>query len=241
MKLRPPVVDYRKLRPSNLTSPQYRHVWLLLYWIGYLVSFIFIERLTPAAYHHPVHMWLDDVIPFCEWFLFPYLAWHVSLLWISLYTLAYDVEEFRYFMYNLILTTVIAIAIYIFWPNEQQLRPDLTALGRSNILTLGVGIIYTVDTNTNVCPSLHCIGGFAVAFCAVSCPRFNKPGWKVFFYALALLICASTVFMKQHSIVDFFAAIPLILLGYFLFYFPRRKAIAMKAKAEAESAAAQAA
>lgn len=239
MKLRPPVVDYRKLRPSNLTSPQYRHVWLLLYWIGYLVSFIFIERLTPAAYHHPVHMWLDDVIPFCEWFLFPYLAWHVSLLWISLYTLAYDVEEFRYFMYNLILTTVIVIAIYIFWPNEQHLRPDLTALGRSNILTWGVGIIYTMDTNTNVCPSLHCIGGFAVAFCVVSCPRFNKPGWKVFFYALALLICASTVFMKQHSIVDFFAAIPLILLGYFLFYFPRRKAIAMKAKAE--SAAAQAA
>lgn len=239
MKLRPPVVDYRKLRPSNLTSPQYRHVCLLLYWIGYLVSFIFIERLTPAAYHHPVHMWLDDVIPFCEWFLFPYLAWHVSLLWISLYTLAYDVEEFRYFMYNLILTTVIVIAIYIFWPNEQHLRPDLTALGRSNILTWGVGIIYTMDTNTNVCPSLHCIGGFAVAFCVVSCPRFNKPGWKVFFYALALLICASTVFMKQHSIVDFFAAIPLILLGYFLFYFPRRKAIAMKAKAE--SAAAQAA
>ena len=37
MKLRPPVVDYRKLRPSNLNSPQYRHVWLLLYWIGYLI------------------------------------------------------------------------------------------------------------------------------------------------------------------------------------------------------------
>ena len=220
LKLRPPVVDYRKLRPSNLTSPQYRHVWLLLYWIGYLVSFIFIERLTPAAYHHPVHMWLDDVIPFCEWFLFPYLAWHVSLLWISLYTLAYDVEEFRYFMYNLILTTVIAIAIYIFWPNEQHLRPDLTALGRSNILTWGVGIIYTMDTNTNVCPSLHCIGGFAVAFCAVSCPRFNKPGWKVFFYALALLICASTVFMKQHSIVDFFAAIPVIIIGWVCVYLP---------------------
>ena len=239
MKLRPPVLDYRRLRLSNLTSPEFRHLLLLLYWIAYLLSFIFIERLTPAAYHHPVHMWLDDVIPFCEWFLIPYLMWHASLVWISLYTLAYDVEEFRYFMYNLIVTTIIAIATYIIWPNEQQLRPDLTELGRSNLLTWGTSIIYTMDTNTNVCPSLHCIGGFAVAMAAVSCPRFNKPGWKVFFFIFAMMICASTVFMKQHSIVDFFAAIPVIILGYFLFYFPRRKAIA--AKAEAEKAAPMAA
>ena len=133
---------------------------------------------------------------------------------------------------TLILTTAIAVATYIIWPNEQQLRPDLSTLGRSNILTWATGIIYSVDTNTNVCPSLHCIGGFAVAFAAVSCPRCNTRGWKVFFYTLAMLICASTVFMKQHSIADFFAAIPLILIGYFLFYFPRRKAIAEKAKAE---------
>ncbi len=238
MKLRPPVVDYRKLRPSNITSPEYRHVFLLLYWIAYLLSFIFIERLTPAAYHTPVHMALDDMIPFCEWFLPAYMSWHVSLVWISLYTLAYDVEEFRYFMYNLILTTGLAILIYIIWPNEQQLRPDLTALGRENLFTWGASIIYAVDTNTNVCPSLHCIGGFAVAISAVSCPRFNKPGWKVFFLIFALLVCASTVFMKQHSIADFFAAIPLMVLGYFLFYFPRRKAIAAKAKAEQQQAVA---
>lgn len=243
MKLRSPVVDYRKLRPSNLNSPEFRHLWLLLYWVFYLLSFIFIERLTPAAYHHPVHMWLDDVIPFCEWFLIPYISWHVSLAWISLYTLAYDIEEFKYFMYNLILTTGLTILIYIVWPNEQQLRPDLTELGRSNFLTWCTSIIYTMDTNTNVCPSLHCIGGFAVSLAAVSCPRFRSRKWKIFFAVFALLVCASTVFMKQHSIVDFFAALPLIILGYFLFYFPRRKAIAAKAKAEheKEQASAQAA
>lgn len=243
MKLRPPVVDYRKLRPSNLNSPEFRHLWLLLYWIGYLISFIFIERLTPAAYHYPVHMWLDDVIPFCEWFLIPYVSWIVSLLWMSLYTLAYEIEEFRYFMYYLILTTAIIVGIYIVWPNEQLLRPDLSTLGRSNLLTWGASIIYGVDTNTNVCPSLHCTGAFAIAFAATSCPRFHTRKWKIFFAVFAVLVCASTVFMKQHSIVDFFAALPLIILGYFLFYFPRRKAIAAKAQAEREKeqASAQAA
>ena len=220
MKLRTPVVDYRKLRPGNITSPEFRHLFLLLYWLGYLLSFIFIERLTPAAYHHPVWCKLDDYIPFCEWFIFPYMSWHVSLVWMSLYTLAYDIPAFKRFMWNLIVTTVIAVATYIIWPNEQQLRPDLSTLGRSNILTWATGIIYSVDTNTNVCPSLHCIGGFAILFAALDMPRFRKPGWVVFFVIFALMICASTVFMKQHSIVDFFAALPVTLIGWLAVYLP---------------------
>ena len=240
MKLPAPVRDYRKLRLNNITSPEFRHLFLLIYWPVYLVSFVLLEmRPTVLTIYAP----LDDMIPFCEWFLIPYVSWHVSLAWISLYTLAYDIEEFKYFMYNLILTTGLTILIYIVWPNEQQLRPDLTELGRSNFLTWCTSIIYTMDTNTNVCPSLHCIGGFAVSLAAVSCPRFHTRKWKIFFAVFALLVCASTVFMKQHSIVDFFAALPLIILGYFLFYFPRRKAIAAKAKAEheKEQASAQAA
>lgn len=220
MKLRPPVIDYRKIRLNNLLSPEYRHVLLLLYWLGYLLSFIFIERLTPAAQYHIVWCPLDDMIPFCEWFIFPYMAWHVSLLWMSLYTLAYDVPAFKRFMWNLILTTVIAVTIYIVWPNQQLLRPDLTSLGRENLLTKAVGIIYTVDTNTNVCPSLHCIGGFAILFAALDMPRFRKLGWVVFFVIFALMICASTVFMKQHSIVDFFAALPVTLIGWLAVYLP---------------------
>ena len=220
MKLNPPVIDYRKLRLNNILSPEYRHVLLLLYWLAYLLSFIFIERLTPAAYHTPVWCPLDDMIPFCEWFIFPYMSWHVSLLWMSLYTLAYDIPAFKRFMWNLILTTVIAVATYIIWPNQQLLRPDLTTLGRSNLLTKAVGVIYTVDTNTNVCPSLHCIGGFAILFAALDMPRFRKGAWPVFFVIFALMICASTVFMKQHSIVDFFAALPVTLVGWLAVYLP---------------------
>ena len=230
MKLRPPVVDYRKLRFHNLLTSEFRHVLLLLYWPAYLLSFILIERLCPAPVYHAVWCPLDDMIPFCEWFIFPYMSWHVSLLWMSLYTLAYDIPAFRRFMWNLILTTAIAVATYVIWPNEQLLRPDLDALGRSNLLTWAAGIIYTVDTNTNVCPSLHCIGGFAILFAAMDLPRFRTKGWTAFFIFFALAICASTVFMKQHSIVDFFAALPVILIGWLAIYFPARKKIAARTR-----------
>lgn len=229
MKLRPPVVDYRTLRLGNLLSPAFRHVLLLLYWPAYLLSFILIERLCPAPAYHTVRCALDDLIPFCEWFLFSYVSWHVSLLWMSLYTLAYDIAAFRRFMWNLILTTAIAIAVYLIWPSQQLLRPDLSALGRENLLTRAVGLIYAVDTNTNVCPSLHCIGGFAILFAALDMPRFRTRGWTVFFVIFALLICASTVFMKQHSAVDFFAALPVILIGWFACYFrPWKRAFSRK-------------
>ena len=219
MKLRPPVIDYRKLRPGNLLSPEYRHVLLLLYWPAYLLSFILIERLCPAPAYHTVWCKLDDLIPFCEWFIFPYMSWHVSLVWMSLYTLAYDVGAFRRFMWNLILTTAIAVATYVIWPSQQLLRPE--AFPRDNLLTRAVGLIYTVDTNTNVCPSLHCIGGFAILFAALDMPRFRTKGWTAFFTVFALMICASTVFMKQHSIVDFFAALPVILIGWMAVYLPQ--------------------
>ena len=60
----------------------------------------------------------------------------------------------------------------------------------------------------------------SILFAALDMPRFRTKGWTVFFIVFALLICASTVFMKQHSIVDFFAAIPVIIIGWLAIYLP---------------------
>ena len=42
--MRKPVVDYRQLRPSNITSPQYRHLLLLLGWVVYFVLYFTTEN-----------------------------------------------------------------------------------------------------------------------------------------------------------------------------------------------------
>ena len=105
MKLRPPVIDYRKLRLNNLTSPEFRHVLLLIYWPLYLLTFIVLEA-RPVSF--TIYSPLDDLIPFCELFVIPYLGWMVALLFLSLYTLAYDISAFKRFMHMLILTTIIA-------------------------------------------------------------------------------------------------------------------------------------
>jgi len=42
--------------------------------------------------------------------------------------------------------------------------------------------------------------------------------WKAFVVAAAIVICLSTMFIKQHSAVDFFAALPVCLLAEILVF-----------------------
>ncbi|MBQ7801035.1 MAG: phosphatase PAP2 family protein [Oscillospiraceae bacterium] len=194
------MVDYRRLRPNNLTSPEFRHLFLLLFWIAFGICFASAERLIPRAVWHPVWCPLDDKIPFCEWFFIPYMFWFVFLVGMHLYLLLFDIPAFRRFMYFIMVTYSVTMVVYILYPTCQELRPAV--FPRDNFLTRHVAGFYEFDTNTNVCPSLHCVGSMAVAFAAWDTERFRKPGWKFAFTATALLISVSTVFVKQHSVID---------------------------------------
>jgi len=223
--MRTPVVDYRKLRLSNITSPQYRHVLLLLGWVGYFLGYVLTENLIPESKCHEVWCYLDDVIPFCEWFIIPYVAWYVFVAGSLLIFLFYNVENFKGLQTYLIITQAIAVVIYIVWPSKQGLRPDLDTLGRENILTWLVGKIYGADTPTGVCPSMHVAFSLGVASAWLKEKRatwYVKTGAVVF----ALIVCMSVAFTKQHSVVDIFAAIPVCVVAeIFAFrkYYKNRK------------------
>jgi len=212
MKIKPPAVNYLKLRPGNLRSDEFKHLLLLLYWPVFGILFMFVERFYPVAEYYAVYSPIDDLIPFCELFVIPYMFWFVYLVGMHIYTLLYDVESFKRMMKFIMVTYTITIIVYLVWPTCQQLRPEEFA--RDNFLTRFMAGFYNFDTNTNVCPSIHVIGSLAVMFAALHAPRFSSPGWRAAFIVSALLICASTVFLKQHSIVDVIAAVPVCILGY---------------------------
>ena len=210
------MVDYRKLRPSNITSPEFRHLLLLLFWVVFGVFFASVERLFPRTTWHPVWCPLDDRIPFCEWFFIPYMFWFVFLVGMHVYLGFFDVPAFRRFMYFIILSYGITMVIYLIYPTCQELRP--TQFSRDNFLTRFAAGFYEFDINTNVCPSLHCVGSMAVAFGAWDTERFKKPLWRIAFMGMALLISVSTVFVKQHSILDVLWAWLLCAVCYVIIY-----------------------
>lgn len=217
---------YRDLRPHNLKSEKYKHLFLVLFWPAFGLVFMTLERFwpivweaitgEPLVYFDVVCAW-DAYIPFCEVFVIPYYFWFVFLVGMALYGLLFDIQAFRDFMWFVILSYSITAVIYFLWPNMQSLRPQ--EIPRDNLFTAILGKLYNFDTNTNVCPSIHVLGSFAVCFAGLHSKTLRGWGWKTFFVVSTVLISASTVFLKQHSILDVFAALALCAVCYPIVFF----------------------
>ena len=210
-------MDYRNFRLSKINTDEFRHVKLLLFWPLFGIMFSFVERFYHVGSYYVMHCAFDDAIPFCEWFLIPYLFWFVYLIGTLVYTFFFDVPAFKRMMRFIICTYTITMVIYLLFPTCQNLRPEV--FPRDNALTRFIGWFYTFDTNTNVCPSLHVIGSAAALFALRDGPRLRKRAWwQAASVLLALCISLSTVFMKQHSILDVLCALPVCALGWWLCY-----------------------
>lgn len=218
-KLPAPCVDYRQFRLRRLNTPEYRHLWFLLFWPIYWLRYPLIEAINPPERCFPISCAVDDMIPFCEYFLIAYGLWMVFMLATAAYTLRYDVASFVKYSKFLIVSFSISTMIYLIWPTCQNLRPE--TFPRDNLFTKIVGYMYAVDTNTNVCPSEHVIGSLAFLIAAIHTKSLRTPG-KITIIAIAsILISFSTVFLKQHSFVDVIAAIPVCIVAYMVVYVRR--------------------
>ncbi len=213
--MKKPVVDYREFRLSRINDPRFSHLKYLLGWVGYFVLFFLTENLIPAEKCHVMHCGLDDLIPFCEVFVIPYVFWYIFIIGALLYFALYNPDGFKKLMTFIIVTQVVAMATYILYPSRQDLRP--TEFARDNVLTRLVGLLYSIDTNTGVCPSLHVAYSVGIVSAWMK-ERDVRTLWKLIVTVIAVLICLSTMFIKQHSAVDVFAALPLCLLAEIIAY-----------------------
>ena len=182
------------------TAENRRNLLLAGFWLLFGASFYALEWLVPARKYHVMYHPIDKLIPFCELFLIPYLFWFVFMVGAYFYTFFADPGAFRRMMMFTILTYGGGLLMFILYPTCQNLRP--VVFERDNLLTQTMAWFYTCDTSTNVCPSLHVCGSMAAAFGFADTRRFSTKAWKTTIYIIALTICASTVFVKQHSIID---------------------------------------
>ena len=177
-----------------------RNLLLAAFWPVFGICFYALEWLVPGRQYHVMYHPLDDAIPFCELFLIPYLFWFVFMVGSYVYAFFADPEAFRRMMLFTIVTYGGGLVMFVLFPTCQNLRP--VVFQRDNILTQLMAWFYTCDTSTNVCPSLHVCGSLAAAFGLMDTRRFSAPRRKRVVMGIALTICISTVFVKQHSIID---------------------------------------
>lgn len=218
--MKKPVVDYRQFRFSKLTDPQFRHLLYLLGWVGYFSLYFLTENMIPYEACYPVHSVLDDLIPFCEYFVIAYVGWYVLIVVSLLYFALYNPNNFKNLSKYIIITQIVAMIIYIVFPNRQDLRPEYFV--RENIFTDILGIIYSFDTSTNVCPSLHV--AYSLGIASTWLREKSAAKWvKAFIVVFCFFVCISVAFVKQHSVVDIFAAIPVCMLAEWITFWRRKK------------------
>ena len=208
--MKKPVVDYREFRFSRLNEPRFSHMKLLAGWIFYFSMYFITENLIPASRCYPVHCALDDLIPFNEFFVIFYVGWYLLVFGSLLVYFLYEIENFSRLQVYIITTQVVAMACYILFPTRQDLRPEV--FPRENFLTALMAFIYSFDTSTGVCPSLHV--GYSMGILSVFWKRPQSKRWqKAMLLFVVVMICLAVCFVKQHSALDVLAALPLCLLA----------------------------
>ena len=191
---------------------------LLLYWP---VHFLWYEVLRIAYSDVAVlniYSPLDDKIPFCEWFVLPYVFWYGYIALVLFYSLYRGKREFL--RADLLLTGCMLLPMIFctLVPNgiDIAMRPDFETLGRDNFAIDLVKSIYEADSPPrNVMPSMHVSVSWALMFAVLQSEGLkNKRLLKLGAVAMSILISLATVFIKQHSILDVFVGIAVAVLVF---------------------------
>jgi len=187
-----------------------------MYIFIYLPWFYYNEcTITPGLpIIHIIHCSLDDLIPFCEYFIIPYISWFFYILFACLFILykGSDSEFFKLAM-SLVIGMSLSMAICMIYPSGLNLRPDV--FPRHNIFSALVAIIYSSDTPTNVFPSVHVFNSLAIHISISKLKVLENYKWvKNCSLVLCILICLSTVFIKQHSLIDVTGACVMMFVLY---------------------------
>lgn len=202
------------MKSIKVFMSQYKHFYMLLLLLPLLAWFKYCEAVLVPKYI--MHSTLDDKIPFIKEFVIPYIIWFFYVAYGVVYTGIHSKQDYYKLYIFLAGGLSVCYALYMLFPNAQDLRPVVNG---NNPFSNLVKFIYRADTPTNVCPSIHVFNTIAVdaALKNSSSFRTKKYGMAIS-STLAVLICLSTLFIKQHSIIDAIAGTILALIFYIPIY-----------------------
>lgn len=178
---------------------------MALYTAVYLLWFRLVEALPRSSYQ-VIELALDRKIPFVEEFVLPYVSWFAFVPLGVLLLLKYDREMYDRAVTFLMTGMTVFLLVSTLFPNMQFLRPFI--LPRENVFTKLIGLLWMVDTPTNVSPSIHVFNTLAilVTLWKSRAKELKDLRLRLMWTVWGALIILSTMFIKQHSLLDVIAA-----------------------------------
>ncbi len=199
----------------------HKHILFIIYVPIHFIWFAALEAWTKRDFTI-LHCGLDDIIPFVPQFIIPYYLWFPFVAFFCIYFyIKMPVRETVKFYTSLVSGMVLTLIIYTIWPNALSLRPEVIEEG--GIIGSLVSGLYVIDTDTNVCPSLHVLNTLAIDVAYFVSDKFRgRHLQNIGMIILSALICMSTVFLKQHSVIDVASAVVVCIVISLVIYLPDR-------------------
>lgn len=196
---------------------RYRHIVpLLIYGTIYLTWFAMLEQ-TVTKHYHVIHVPMDDHIPFVEVFVIPYFLWFAYIAVVIAYFFFKDKDDYYKTCIFLSVGMTVFLIVSTVWPNGHHLR--LHEMPRDNIFTRMISGLWQTDTATNILPSIHVYNSIGAHVAIAKSKHFeNHRIIKFASLVLCISIILSTVFIKQHSVVDMITAFIMAIIMYVIVY-----------------------
>lgn len=189
-----------------------RFVGRLCYLISLPFMQIFYSALnTPRNYVHNIGTLIDRLIPFNKVFIIPYVFWYVYVFATLLFFAAADYRSYFRLLFGILTGMAVCFIIYYIFPTTVP-RPEVYG---NDILSGMVRKIYFNDNPFNCFPSIHILDTFLVS---AYLWKYDKSRVLRFFIILSSVsIYMSTLFVKQHYLLDAVSATLLGMMLYFVF------------------------
>ncbi|MFA5770218.1 MAG: phosphatase PAP2 family protein [Patescibacteria group bacterium] len=139
----------------------------------------------------------DDRIPFIPVFIIPYIGYFFYVAATIIYL--WNTKYINSFFVTYIISYILAGLFWYFVPNGVK-RPKITSKDIFSRLTT---FIYKYDDDTNGFPSAHVLASLTCSYFLT----FAFPQQIIFIWSMNFLICISTIFVKQHYVLDIFGGI----------------------------------
>ncbi len=171
--------------------------WLSLFLV--VGGLYFLSQQLPLD-HRSVHCALDDKIPFLPAFCIPYVLWWLYIPGMMLYMCFRDPAIYHRQVLTVFPGILLCTLIFFIYPTCIDFRPMSEGTG---FFRWVCRFLYANDRPMNVFPSLHCFEAIAVHL-ATFASGYGKAhrAFQIGSAVLVVLICLSTVFIKQHSVLD---------------------------------------
>lgn len=204
----------------------------LLYLAFYMSVFFWLEKNVQPVYI--IHCKLDEMIPFCEAFIVPYIFWFPYVAGAFIWFQKRGWKDYSKLCTMVFSGLTICLIIYYVFPTGLNLRLA-NSPHETGFLYNMVSMLRAIDTPTNVCPSIHVMNTVMIfqAICSLDNLKRRKATIAVHF-VIMVLICASTVMLDQHSVIDVVCGVMMSVVIHGLVYKVEWREALARRKAAAE-------